>query len=155
MNVGLINGGISVNTIASDASLELDLRSVSPHELEVIIGQVMSLVEEANRNGGDSIKVVAEMIGDRSAGEISADHPLVKLAMECYARKGVNLKLNIGSTDANEPLRRGVPAICVGLTTGGGAHSLGEYIDTQPLPQGLELLVDLIQSIFQQGINNS
>jgi acetylornithine deacetylase/succinyl-diaminopimelate desuccinylase-like protein len=154
MNVGTINGGTSVNTIAADASLELDLRSVSPHALQVIIGQVLSIVEKADRKGGDSVQVIAELIGNRPSGEISADHPLVKLAMECYARKGVNVKLNIGSTDANEPLSRGVPAICVGLTSGGGAHSMGEYIDTPPVSQGLELLVDLVHAIFKQGLKN-
>jgi acetylornithine deacetylase/succinyl-diaminopimelate desuccinylase-like protein len=154
MNVGMIAGGTSVNTIAADASLELDLRSVSPYALQVVIDQVLSLVEQANRKGGDAIKVGAEVIGDRPAGEIPADHPLVRLALECCAANGINAKLNIGSTDANEPLSRNLPAICVGLTTGGGAHTMGEYIDNQPLAQGLGMLVDLIQAIFRQGINN-
>jgi tripeptide aminopeptidase len=153
MNVGMITGGTSVNTIAADANLELDLRSENPVALKAIEGQVLSVMEEANRKGGDAIQVSAEVIGDRPAGEIPADHPLVKLAMESYARNGISVKLNIGSTDANEPLRRGLPAICVGLTTGGGAHTIGEYIDTQPLAQGLGMLADLIQAIFRQGIN--
>jgi tripeptide aminopeptidase len=154
INVGMITGGTSVNTVAADASLELDLRSVSPHALQVVVDQVMSLVDEANHKGGEPIKVSAEVIGDRPAGEISSDHPLVKLAMESYATKGMSAKLNIGSTDANEPLNRGIPAICIGLTTGGGAHTMGEFIDTQPLAQGLVIMVDLIQAIFKQGINN-
>jgi tripeptide aminopeptidase len=146
-------GGTSVNTIAADACLELDLRSISPQSLEVIIGQVLSLVDEANCNGRDAIKVSAELIGDRPAGEIPADQLLVKLALECYAVKGISVKLNIGSTDANEPLHRGMPAICVGLTAGGGPHTMGEYIDTQPLVQGLGFLIDFIQAIYLQGIN--
>jgi acetylornithine deacetylase/succinyl-diaminopimelate desuccinylase-like protein len=153
LNVGMITGGTSVNTIASDASLELDLRSVNTQALNVLIGQVLSIVEEANRKGGDAMLVKEEVIGNRPAGEIPADHPLVKLAMECYARKETNVKLNIGSTDANEPLSKGIPAICVGLTTGGGAHTVGEYIDTQPLAQGLGILVDIIQTIFRRGID--
>ena len=53
---------------------------------------------------------------------------------------GIQAKLNIGSTDANEPLSRGLPAICVGLTTGGRSHSIEEYIDTKPLALGLGML---------------
>jgi acetylornithine deacetylase/succinyl-diaminopimelate desuccinylase-like protein len=155
MNVGIITGGTSVNTIAADASIELDLRSVSPQALQVVVGQVLSLVEEANRKGGNDITLWAEVIGDRPLGEIPANHPLVKLAMGCYARNGISVNLNIGSTDANVPLSRGLPAICVGLTSGGGAHTMGEYIDLKPIGQGLEILVNIVQGIFQQGINNS
>ncbi len=91
------------------------------------------------------------MIGDRPAGEIPADHPLVKLAMECIIGNGISVRLNIGSTDANVPLSRGLPAICVGLTTGGGAHTLGEYIDIKPITQGLGILVDLVPNDFSGG----
>ena len=155
LNVGMITGGTSVNTIAAEASLELDLRSVNTQALNVLIGQVLAIVEESNRKYGDMLISKAEVIGDRPAGEIPADHPLVKLASRCYARGGTNVKLNIGSTDANVPLSRGLPAICVGLTTGGGAHTMGEYIDIRPLEQGLETLVDIIQTIFRRGIDNT
>ena len=155
LNVGMITGGTSVNTIAAEASLELDLRSVNPQALNVLIGQVLAIVEETNRKYGDVMISKAEVIGDRPAGEIPADHPLVKLASRCYARVGTNVKLNIGSTDANIPLSRGLPAICVGLTTGGGAHTMGEYIDIRPLEQGLGTLVDIIQTIFRRGIDNA
>jgi len=153
-NVGMITGGTSVNTIAADASFELDLRSESPQALNVLIRQVESLVEEADRKGDEIIKVSAEVIGDRPAGELQAEHPLVKLAHKCYVENGISAILNIGSTDANEPLSRGLPAICVGLTTGGGAHTLSEYIDTKPFEQGLGVLVDLVQAIFREGIKN-
>jgi len=155
LNVGMITGGTSVNTIAAEASLELDLRSVNTQALDVLIGQVLAIVEETNRKYGDVIISKAEVIGDRPAGEIPADHPLVKLASRCYGRVGTNVKLNIGSTDANIPLSRGLPAICVGLTTGGGAHTMGEYIDIRPLEQGLGTLVDIIQTVFQRGINDA
>jgi acetylornithine deacetylase/succinyl-diaminopimelate desuccinylase-like protein len=154
LNVGVISGGTSVNTIAASASLELDLRSENPSMLEVIAYQVELLVRDAQQNRGADTHVIAEIIGNRSAGEISADHPLVKLAMQCYLSQGVSVRLNIGSTDANIPLSRGIPAICVGLTTGGGAHTLQEYIDLKPVTTGLVALTSLVQSIFQQGIDN-
>jgi acetylornithine deacetylase/succinyl-diaminopimelate desuccinylase-like protein len=155
MNVGVITGGTSVNTIAADASFELDLRSESMLVLHNLIGQVETLVEEADRKGGEAVRVCCEVIGDRPAGEIPADHPLVKLAMECIIVNEISVRLNIGSTDANVPLSRGLPAICVGLTTGGGAHTLGEYIDIKPITQGLGILVDLVPKIFRVGITDA
>jgi len=151
LNVGVISGGTSVNTIAAEASLELDLRSESPEVLNHLIDEVETLVKEADQRGGQVVRVSAQVIGDRPAGELSTNHPLVTIAIECFAREGIPVKLNIGSTDANIPLSRGYPAICIGLTTGGGSHTLGEYIETKPVAQGFRILVDLVHSIYRIG----
>ncbi len=151
LNVGMVEGGTSVNTIASDATLELDLRSESPQALSDIINQVAALVKDMDLHGGEAIRAYSEVIGDRPAGEIGADHPLVQTAIACFAREGIQVKLKTGSTDANVPLSRGYPAICFGLTTGGGSHTTGEYIETQPLYKGFKILVDFIESTFQAG----
>jgi acetylornithine deacetylase/succinyl-diaminopimelate desuccinylase-like protein len=145
----MINGGTSVNTIASDANLELDLRSESPRELHQLVEQVEQLVREADERGRGEVDVQAEVIGDRPGGEISITHPLVQAAIACFTQAGIPVKLNIGSTDANVPLSRGYPAICVGLTNGGGSHTMGEYIETAHLEQGFRILVDLVRSIFR------
>ena len=139
-----------MNSIAGKASMQLDLRSVSPLELGALTRQVELLVDQANLKGADAIQVNAKIIGDRPAGEIPADHPLVALAKECHVTNGISPRLNIGSTDANEPLSRGFPAVCIGLTTGGGSHTTSEFIDIKPVGQGLQILVDLVQALMQR-----
>jgi len=151
LNVGVIAGGTTVNTIAAEAHLELDLRSEEPGMFADLAGQVESLVNESNRT---DVQVTAEVIGQRPAGVISADHPLVRLVIRCLEAVGITPSLNIGSTDANFPLSRSLPAICLGLTTGGGAHSLDEYINIQPLGQGLEQLVAVVEGVYQVSFNN-
>lgn len=146
LNVGIIQGGMSVNTIAAEAHLELDLRSEEVEALAKLINQVEQLVDACNQIG---VEVCAEIIGQRSPGKISSEHPLVRLASSCLEAQGLQPQLNIGSTDANVPLSRGLPAICIGLTTGGGAHTTSEYILTQPLSQGLAQLVDVVRGIFK------
>ena len=54
-----------------------------------------------------------------------------------------------GSTDANLPLSRGLPAVAVGLTTGSGAHTVHEYIQTEPLAKGLEQVVRLVSRAWE------
>jgi tripeptide aminopeptidase len=147
LNVGMITGGTSINTIASEASCELDLRSESSQELITLSDWVLRLVEEANTKSTQPIKAQAEVIGERPAGEIPKNHPLVILGVDCYVAQKLQVKLNIGSTDANEPLSRGLPAICVGLTSGGGSHSMGEYIETKPVSLGVGILVDIIRAV--------
>jgi metal-dependent amidase/aminoacylase/carboxypeptidase family protein len=62
-NVGTISGGTSVNTIAAEANLQLDLRSVNPKALDEISNQVEVLVKHANQKGGEDLQIVAEVIG--------------------------------------------------------------------------------------------
>jgi tripeptide aminopeptidase len=147
LNVGVIAGGISVNTIAPEAHLELDLRSEDGGSLAELTRQVETMVRAANRPG---VRFTAEVIGQRPAGGISALHPLVHLAVHCLEAAGLQANLNIGSTDANIPLSRGLPAICIGLSTGCGAHTGREYIHTQPVAQGLDALVNLITRAYQE-----
>jgi acetylornithine deacetylase/succinyl-diaminopimelate desuccinylase-like protein len=143
-NVGVISGGTTVNTIAAEACLELDLRSEDLQTLEELSAQVRALVAAANKPGA---RLMVESIGHRPAGEISPDHTLVRLALRCLASVGIQPHLNIGSTDANIPLSLGLPAICLGLTTGGGAHTMSEFINTRPLAKGMAQLAALVEQI--------
>lgn len=147
LNVGVISGGMSVNTIAPAASLDLDLRSAGKESLQKLIEQVETLVAESCRAG---VHCEAEIIGQRPAGEIPAAHPLVRLAEQTLEAQGLTPQKNIGSTDANIPLSRGLPCVCIGITTGSGAHTLQEYIHTRPVAQGLAQLAAVITGAYDQ-----
>ena len=150
LNVCVISGGTSINTIASEASLELDLRSEDEQVLAQLARQVEKIAwDAAHSEDKNFVQVSSERIGHRPVGSIPAAHPLVQLAKRCQESQGVNVSLGIGSTDANLPLSLGLPAICIGITTGGGAHTLQEYIHTTPVCQGLAALVSLIEPLFR------
>jgi tripeptide aminopeptidase len=151
LNIGVIGGGTSVNTIAERASLELDLRSEGQETLEMIASKVEKLVQETNRG---EIQVQAELTGHRPSGKISIRHPLVRLAVRCLQEQGMTPHFNAGSTDANIPLSRGLPAICLGLTTGSGAHTTAEFIRTDLVSKGVDQLVCLVEAIFRETTRN-
>ena len=96
MNVGRMGGGTSINAIAAEAWLELDLRSESPQVLTELVQTVEQLIEAANR---PDVQVEAEVIGRRPAGELPVMHPLVRLAEDCLKEQGLEPRLMIGSTD--------------------------------------------------------
>ena len=89
--------------------------------------------------------VTATVIGDRPSGEIAPDHPLVWAAIAALGAVDYlgTPDLRISSTDANVPLSRGIPAVCVGVTDGGNAHRLQEWIQAAPLGQGMAHVVML------------
>jgi acetylornithine deacetylase/succinyl-diaminopimelate desuccinylase-like protein len=144
LNVGKISGGTSVNTIAAEADMELDLRSENPMALEIIIQKVEQIVDSFKQPGVD---VRLEEISQRPFGKMDANHPLVQTAQACLVEQNIRPILNIGSTDANLPISLGYPAVTIGLSHGGGAHTVHEYLYTEPLQRGLEQLVQLVTKI--------
>jgi acetylornithine deacetylase/succinyl-diaminopimelate desuccinylase-like protein len=146
LNIGRIGGGTSINTIAAEAWLELDLRSEGSNSLTDLIRRVEKLVDAAEQPG---VRVGAEIIGQRPPGEIVPDHPLVRLAQACLVEQRIEPVLTTGSTDANIPLSQGYPALVLGLTRGGGAHTAQEFFETAPLAQGLEQLVQFVSRAWK------
>ena len=146
-NVGVIGGGTSINTIAQQASLELDLRSEDRGALNAIVAQATAIVERYTtaRWQQAGVTVRTTLIGDRPAGEIADDHPLVQAAFGSLAAVGIQPQANTrtSSTDANIPLSRSIPAVCIGVTDGGNAHRLDEWILPELLPRGLRHLLSL------------
>jgi len=145
MNVGRMAGGTSINAIAAEAWLELDLRSESPQVLMELAQSVEGLIEAGNR---PDVQVEAKVIGQRPAGEMPASHPLIKLAENCLKDQGLEPRLIIGSTDANTPLSRGLPALVLGVTKGAGAHTTGEFIYTKPVERGLRQLMQFVSRVW-------
>ncbi|MFW5688969.1 MAG: M20/M25/M40 family metallo-hydrolase [Spirochaetota bacterium] len=136
-NVGTVSGGTTINTIASQAHAEIDLRSENAAELD----RLEARVRAALRPGRDGdVDVVLELIGDREAGSLDPEHPLVRGAIRALDEAGVPAQVRVGSTDLNALLSAGVPGVCVGVSTGGRAHRLDEYINLDPLEQGLRQL---------------
>lgn len=136
--VGTISGGTSVNTIAEEASMAVDLRSTSMEELLKLEEKVLSILKEAaeeenNRWNSDktSIEVTYELVGNRPAGSQSSHAPIVSSSIEAGKVLGLTPKLSPAiSTDSNVPISLGIPAVTLGGGgICGGAHTLDEYFD--------------------------
>jgi tripeptide aminopeptidase len=145
MNVGKISGGTSVNVIAAEAFMDLDLRSEGQEALAELVSVAEKFIRRANKPG---VSIEAEVIGQRPAGEMNADHPLIQLAQECLQELGLDAVLTTGSTDANVPLSKGYPALVLGVSRGGNAHTVQEFIHTAPVEQGMEQLVSFVERVL-------
>ncbi len=147
LNIGAITGGVSINTIAPTAYLEIDLRSESGRMLDNLSQKIKQSVRLSERPG---VKFSIELIGDREFGEIPPEHPLVQIGVDVLNKLGVKPELLIGSTDANVPLHKNIPAICIGLTNGGGAHTPSEFMQIHLLEKGLIQLIEVIRLAFHR-----
>jgi acetylornithine deacetylase/succinyl-diaminopimelate desuccinylase-like protein len=143
-NIGTLSGGTSINTIAREASMDVDLRSESPAQLSGLAGQVEALAKKVEAG----VTIETAVIGERPAGSIPREHPLAQLARRVLTDEGLASSFETGSTDANIPLSRGWPCVVVGLTRGANAHRPDEYIETAPVEQGLAALAALVRAVW-------
>ena len=145
-NFGVIRGGISVNAIPSEASMEVDLRSVAAGDLEQMDDRLKRIVAESARTTGVALRI--EKIGDRPSGTTSPKCAIVQVALEASRAFAVEAQLDIGSTDANIPMSMGSPAIAIG---GGGSsgniHTPEEWFDASQRHVGIQRLLTIVATL--------
>jgi acetylornithine deacetylase/succinyl-diaminopimelate desuccinylase-like protein len=147
-NIGEVEGGTSVNSIPSRATMKVDLRSESETELSKLEGFLresvqsgiddeMAAARDRGMSGGTNIlDLKINVLGVRPAGELPENSPLLVALLAADSRLGNRSRRERSSTDANIPLSLGIPAISVGAGgRSGGAHTIEEWYD----PAGREL----------------
>jgi acetylornithine deacetylase/succinyl-diaminopimelate desuccinylase-like protein len=150
--VGIVEGGQSVNAIAAQASLLVDMRSSQREamlELErAVLGLIESAVADENRRWeADKMSFELHSVGDRPAGVTPENAIIVQAARRAVAAVtgGTGAQLVVSSTDANIAMSRGIPAVTIGGGgEGGDAHTTGEWYrptESHLGPQSALLLV--------------
>jgi tripeptide aminopeptidase len=156
-NIGMIEGGHSINSIAMQASMWLDMRSEAYEALAVLEKQILNYIEAIRTM---DLKFSVEVVGDRPAGYLDPKHPLVQGALAALEQVGIHGTLETGSTDGNVPLAAKHPTVTIGITRGGNAHRPDEFIETGPIEAGfrqvimLTLAVAAYQAMQSTGISD-
>jgi len=133
--VGTVNGGTSVNAIAAEAKMTVDMRSNSTEELLKLEARLLDLVkqaavEENARWKSDKLSVEIKLIGDRPAGIVALDAPIVQATQRAVAAiaRGPRVTFAGSSTDSNLAMSLGIPAVTIGGGgEGGNWHSRNEW----------------------------
>jgi len=156
--VGTVSGGTSVNAIAAEARMAVDMRSNSTEELLKLEARLLDLVkqavaEENARWNTDKLSVEIKLIGDRPAGIVAPDSAVVQAALESVAAVAPGLKTGLAgsSTDSNQPMSLGIPAVTIGGGgEGGNWHSRNEWFkptDAYLGPQRALLAILMLQGL--------
>jgi tripeptide aminopeptidase len=133
--VGTVVGGTSVNAIAAEARMAVDMRSDSTEELLKLEARLIDLVkdavkEENARWNSDKVAVEIKLIGDRPAGIVALDSPIVQATQRAVAvvTRAPRVTFAGSSTDSNWAMSRGIPAVTIGGGgEGGNWHSRNEW----------------------------
>src|SRR5215212_5875584 len=133
--VGTVGGGTSVNAIAGEARMAVDMRSNSTEELLKLEARLLDLVkqavaEENQRWNSDKMTVEIKLIGDRPAGIVAMDSPIVQATQRAVAviTRSPRVTFAGSSTDSNLAMSLGIPAVTIGGGgDGGNWHSRNEW----------------------------
>jgi tripeptide aminopeptidase len=154
-NIGVIRGGTSVNSIPESASMKVDIRSTSMAEMErleqtlrlalnravedeTMTAEMRSTVQK--RPSGVNCEVVP--IGNRPAGELAVGARILQVMRAVDVQLNNAAQVQRASTDANIPLSLGLEAIAIGGGgSGGGAHTLQEWFDSNGRELGLKRIL--------------
>jgi acetylornithine deacetylase/succinyl-diaminopimelate desuccinylase-like protein len=159
LNLGMISGGTSVNSIPESAQAAIDFRSTSAEQLlslEVALHRaVEDAVIDANAQAkspaaGGLLAFQIDLIGDRPAASLPAGSPLLEALSAVDRHLGLRTELRLGSTDANIPLSLGIPALSMGAGgEGGGAHTLAEWYSARDRETGLKRVLLLALAMVE------
>ena len=148
-NVGAIEGGTTVNTIAQHCEMLYEFRSDDRRGLAYMQQQFEAMVAAYDTKGA---RLTVTEVGNRPcSGEIdtAVQDAMKQRADEiALATLGRTIPFKTGSTDCNLPLSMGIPAICVGCCDGDGCHTREEYLDVSGIVPGMCMAFGMILHHF-------
>lgn len=133
-NVGLLEGGTSVNSIPFSTAMTIDMRSPGKAELDAeeqaflaLLPPAVAAENAARSTAKGKIAFDAKKVGDRPVGSTAHTVDIMQIATAVTKASGFTPTYGPGSSDSNIPMSLGIPAV----TLGSGfesqrAHSLEE-----------------------------
>jgi tripeptide aminopeptidase len=156
-NFGMIEGGMSINSIPAMARAKVDLRSENDAKINELVDALTAAVErarDAENQHATGAKLTAKLkeIGSRPGGQLAPDAPLLAALRGVDAFLGIRSRLDCASTDANIPLSVGVPAVSIGAGgQGGGAHTPSEWYRPEGRDLGLKRILLTLALLMREG----
>jgi glutamate carboxypeptidase len=133
LNVGLISGGQSVNTVAPWAEGQIDLRYVAPADRDDVMARIEAIMRRAELPGTHTeLEVRGEFLPLTQSPEAKR---LFDLYVEAAADSGFKTggEFTGGCADSGFTAAMGAPTICAVGPVGGKAHSPEEFLQVDSL----------------------
>ena len=152
LNVGLVSGGQSVNTVAPSAVGQIDLRYVNPADRDEIVAKLHEIVSTSYVPGTKAKLTIKGEFLPLTQDEAAAK--LFALYQEAAADAGLAVKgeFSGGCADSGFTAAQGAPTICAVGPVGGLAHSPEEYLEIASLVPRAQALARSVFRLEQAGL---
>ncbi|PZP39478.1 MAG: peptidase M20, partial [Azospirillum brasilense] len=152
LNVGLVSGGQSVNTVAPHAQGQIDLRYVDPADREEIMGKIHEIVATSYVPGTKAMLTIKgeflPLVQDAAA----------KRLFDAYRGAAAETGLKVegefagGCADSGFTAAVGAPTLCSVGPVGGLAHSPEEYLEIGSMVPRAQALARAILGLEKAGL---
>ena len=150
INVGLISGGQSVNTIAAEASCDIDIRYQETAERDEILTQVRTICETVSVAGTSSNFCIRGEFQPLNPSAQSSE--LLALYQSSAAQENVKVEgeHSGGCADSGFIAAAGTPVICGVGPVGGNYHRPDEWMEIDSLAQRARFIASTILKLASQ-----
>ncbi|POR53407.1 M20 family metallopeptidase [Bosea psychrotolerans] len=140
VNVGLIGGGQTVNTIAPHAWCEIDLRYVTAAQRDELVGAIRTIVETPVVPGATgALTVKGEFVPLERSPESAV---LFETYRDAAAGFGISVAAEFtgGCADSGFTAAQGCPTLCSVGPIGGLAHTPDEFLEVESIVPAAQVL---------------
>ena len=148
-NVGVIEGGTTVNTICADCSVLYEYRSEDREclaEMEAFFNGVIAEYREKGYNIEVDVLGIRPCTGDVDPAKLQDLTDRMAAILNEFT--GAEIGVGAASTDANSALAVGVPGVTIGAAAGRGAHTRGEWVDLSSMLPGSKIALATVLQYF-------
>jgi glutamate carboxypeptidase len=152
LNVGLISGGQSVNTVAPWAEAQIDLRYIDPADRDDVMARLAAIVATSHVPGtGAVLEINGEFL---PLTQSAAARRLFDLYVQAAAATGFATQGEFagGCADSGFTAGVGAPTLCSVGPVGGRAHTPEEYLRLDSLVPRAQACARAILALEQAGL---
>jgi glutamate carboxypeptidase len=152
LNVGLVSGGQSVNTVAPYARGEIDLRYVEPADRDEIMGKIEAIVARSFVPGTRAkLTIKGEFLPLTQSAE---SRRVFTLYQQSARDSGIPAepRFSGGCADSGFTAAMGAPTLCAVGPVGGKAHSPEEYLELDSFVPRAQALARAILRLETSGV---
>jgi len=152
LNVGLVTGGQSVNTVAPSAQGQIDLRYINPEDRDEIMGKIHEIMAKSFIPGTRAALTIKGEFLPLTQSPAAAK--LFTLYQAAAAEAGLNVQgeFSGGCADSGFTAAQGAPTICAVGPVGGLAHSPEEFLEVASLVPRAQAMARAICGLDGAGL---
>jgi glutamate carboxypeptidase len=152
LNVGLVSGGQSVNTVAPWAQGQIDLRYVEPADRDEVMGKIHAIVATSFVPGTRAkLTIRGEFL---PLTQTPAAAKLFEMYRAAAGESGLAItgEFSGGCADSGFTAAVGAPTICAVGPVGGKAHSPEEYLEVASMVPRAQAVARAILRLEKAGL---
>lgn len=140
VNVGLIGGGQTVNTVAPSAWCEIDLRYVTAAQRDEMVSKIKAIIEAPEVAGTSAVlSIKGEFLPLERSAESASLYDTYREAASAFGI-GVTAEFTGGCADSGFTAAQGTPTLCSVGPIGGMAHTPDEFLEVESIVPAAQVL---------------